>query len=85
MKRVYDICFKNSLVVQLFSNYLFSRRHKPKMIFGQTTPGTAIESVNFKDLVQRAATATMQLTEFYLAASYKMYSVSSQTKYGNFS
>ena len=55
------------------------------MIFGQTTPGTAIESVNFKDLVQRAATATMQLTEFYLAASYKMYSVSSQTKYGNFS
>ena len=33
----------------------------------------------------KAATATMQLTEFYLATSYKMYSVSSQTKYGNFS
>ena len=26
---------------------------------------TAIESVNFKDFVQRAATATMYLTEFY--------------------
>ena len=39
------------------------------------------ESVNFKDFVQRAATATMSLTEFYLATSYKVYSVS----YGNFS
>ena len=28
---------------------------------------TAIEGVNFKDFVQRAATATMLLTEFYLA------------------
>ena len=41
---------------------------------------TAIESVNFKDFVQRAVTATMQLTEFYLTTSYKMQSVSSQTK-----
>ena len=30
---------------------------------------TAIESVNFKDFVQRVATATMQLTGFYLATS----------------
>ena len=39
---------------------------------------TAIEGVNFKDFVQRAATATMLLTEFSLATSYKVYSVSSE-------
>ena len=40
-----------SKIVKLFSNSLFLRRHKPKMIFGQTTPWTTIESVNFKDFV----------------------------------
>ena len=69
-----------SKVVKLFSNSLFLRRHKPKMIFGQTTPVNSD-----RDFFHRAATATTKLTEFYLAISYKMYSVSSQTKYGNFS
>ena len=55
------------------------------MIFGQTTLWTAIESNNFKDFDQRAVTAKMKLTNFYLATSCKMYSVSSQTTYGNFS
>ena len=45
----------------------------------------AIGSVNFTDFGQRAATAIIELTEFYLAASYKVPSVGSQTKYGNFS
>ena len=67
-------------VVKLFSNSLFLRRHKPKMIFGQTSPVNSD-----RDFFHRAATATTKLTEFYLAISYKMYSVSSQTKYGNFS
>ena len=40
----------------------------------------SVESVNLKDFVQRVATATMKFTEFYLATSYEMYSVSSQTK-----
>ena len=45
------------------------------MIFAGPSQWTAIENVNFKDFVQRAATATMRLTEFYLATSYKMYSM----------
>ena len=69
-----------SKVVKLFSNYLFLRRHKPKMIFGHTTPVNSD-----RDFFHRAATATTKLTEFYLAISYKMYSVTSQTKHGNFS
>ena len=69
-----------SKVVKLFSNSLFLHRHKPKIIFGQTTPVNSD-----RDFFHRAATATTKLTEFYLAISYKMYSVSSQTKYGNFS
>ena len=33
-----EIGFIFKKIVQLFSNSLFLRRHRPKMIFGQTTP-----------------------------------------------
>ena len=45
---------------------------------------TAIISEKFTDFIERAATAIIRLTLFSLAASYKMYSISLQTKYGNF-
>ena len=45
---------------------------------------TAIESGNFKDFIKRAANAIIAHGQFSLATSYKMYSVSSPTKYGNF-
>ena len=62
-----------------------SRRPKPKLIFLARPPvRTANKSINFTDFVERIATVIVWLTEFYLATGYKMYSVSSQTKYGNF-
>ena len=45
---------------------------------------TAIISEKFTDFIERAATAIIRLTLFSLAASYKMYSISLQTKYANF-
>ena len=56
-----------------------------KLFLARPPVWTAIESVNFTDLVQRAATAIIKLTEFYLATSYKVPSISSQKKNGNFS
>ena len=66
--------------------FFFLRPHKPKIIFGKTTrvDSDQIESVNFIDFVQGEENVIIQLTQFYLATSYKMYLVSSQTKYGNF-
>ena len=37
-----------SKVVKLFSNSLFLRRHKPKMIFGQTTPVNSDRKCKFQ-------------------------------------
>ena len=58
----------------IFSFFLF---------IGQTTREDS-ESVDFTDFFQRAATSITELVEFYFTTGYKMYSVSSQTKYGNF-
>ena len=57
----------------IFSFFLF---------IGQTTREDS-ESVDFTDFFQRAATSITELVEFYFTG-YKVYSVSSQTKYGNF-
>ena len=69
-----------------FNSFFFLRPHKPKIIFGKTTrvDSDQIESVNFIDFVQGEENVIIQLTQFYLATSYKMYLVSSKTKYGNF-
>ena len=58
----------------IFSFFLF---------IGQTTREDS-ESVDFTDFFQRAATSITELVEFYFTTGYKVYSVSSQTKYGNF-
>ena len=53
------------------------------LVIGQTAREDS-ESVDFTDFFQRAATLITELVEFYFATGYKVYSVSSQTKYGNF-
>ena len=83
MERAKDICLLNSLVVLQFS--LFASPQAENDFLARPPLWKAIENVNFTDFVQRTANVIIQLSEFYLATSYKMYSVTSQTKYGNFS
>ena len=55
----------------IFSFFLF---------IGQTAREDS-ESVDFIDFFQRAATSITELVEFYFTTGYKVYSVSSQTKF----
>ena len=63
MKRVQDTCFKNSLVVLQFSS--FASPQAKNDFWPDHLLWTAIESVNFKDFVHRAATATLQLQDVF--------------------
>ena len=72
-----------SKIVQYFSSSFFFASPQAKNDFWLVHP--CGQRSNFTDFVQRAATAIIKLTQFYLATSYKVPSISSQRKYGNFS
>ena len=74
-----------SKMVYLFSNSLFLRCRKPTMIFGQTTPVNSDRKYKFQRFCPARSDFNNVVHGILSATSYKMYSVRSQTKYGNFS
>ena len=74
-----EVLFDNGVPREMFGSDTIVRDLDSNcLLFLRRNHGT------FSDFVQHAATAIIWLTEFYLARSYKMYSVISLTKYGNF-
>ena len=82
VKRVWYIYIKSNL---LFSSFLFLLCYEPELNFGRTEVADRDQKIKFIHFVKRATSPKIQLAEIRFHTNFKVHSLLSLTKYGNFS